>query len=38
LLQWQVLLENGEYMEEPRYLTINVKAGLPSGTRFVFEG
>mmetsp|Transcript_5049 Transcript_5049/g.10956 ORF Transcript_5049/g.10956 Transcript_5049/m.10956 type:complete len:346 (-) Transcript_5049:616-1653(-) len=34
----KVLLESGEYMEEPRTLTIDVKPGLPSGTRFVFEG
>lgn len=34
----KVLLENGEYFEEPRTLTIDVKPGLPSGTRFVFEG
>ena len=34
----KVLLESGEYIEEPRFLTIDVKPGLPSGTRFVFEG
>lgn len=34
----KVLLDNGEYLEEPRTLTIDVKPGLPSGTRFVFEG
>ncbi len=34
----KVMLENGEYMEELRTLTIDVKPGLPSGTRFVFEG
>lgn len=34
----KVLLENGEYIEETRNLTIDVKPGLPSGTRFVFEG
>lgn len=34
----KILLENGEYTEEQRFLTIDVKPGLPSGTRFVFEG
>jgi len=34
----KVLLESGEYIEEPRSLVIDVKPGLPSGTRFVFEG
>eukprot|EP00798_Chlamydomonas_sp_ICE-L_P016770 gene16770-23045_t len=34
----KVLLEGGEYSEETRHLTIDIKAGLPSGTRFVFEG
>ncbi|KAJ9528325.1 hypothetical protein QJQ45_014309 [Haematococcus lacustris] len=34
----KVLLEGGEYLEEPRTLTIDVKPGLPTGTRFVFEG
>lgn len=34
----KVLLDSGEYLEEPRILTIDVKPGLPSGTRFVFEG
>ncbi len=34
----KVLLENGEYVEEPRFLTIDGKPGLPSGTRFVFDG
>ncbi|KAG1680426.1 hypothetical protein FOA52_015517 [Chlamydomonas sp. UWO 241] len=33
----KVLLENSEYIEESRSLTIDVKPGLPSGTRFVFE-
>ncbi|GAX80192.1 hypothetical protein CEUSTIGMA_g7630.t1 [Chlamydomonas eustigma] len=33
----KVLLENGEYTEENRFLTIDVKPGLPTGTRFVFE-
>ena len=34
----KVLLETGEYLEEARSLVIDVKPGLPSGTRFVFEG
>ncbi len=34
----KVLLEDGTYVEEPRTLTIDVKPGLPSGTRFLFEG
>eukprot|EP00983_Pelagomonas_calceolata_P067464 1149490-Pelagomonas_calceolata.AAC.6 len=34
----KVLHENGECTEELRTLTIDVKSGLPSGTRFVFEG
>ena len=34
----KVLLESGDYNEELRFLTIDVKPGLPSGTRFVFEG
>mmetsp|Transcript_27589 Transcript_27589/g.70282 ORF Transcript_27589/g.70282 Transcript_27589/m.70282 type:complete len:361 (-) Transcript_27589:356-1438(-) len=34
----KVLQDNGDYFEEPRTLTIDVKPGLPSGTRFVFEG
>lgn len=34
----KVLLESGEYIEEGRSLVIDVKPGLPSGTRFVFEG
>ncbi|KAF5832029.1 radial spoke protein 16 [Dunaliella salina] len=34
----KVLHENGECTEEQRTLTIDVKSGLPSGTRFVFEG
>jgi DnaJ family protein B protein 13 len=34
----KVLTEAGELIEEPRTLTIDVKPGLPTGTRFVFEG
>ena len=34
----KVLSESGECTEELRTLTIDVKSGLPSGTRFVFEG
>lgn len=34
----KVLHESGECTEETRTLTIDVKSGLPSGTRFVFEG
>mmetsp|Transcript_15189 Transcript_15189/g.26339 ORF Transcript_15189/g.26339 Transcript_15189/m.26339 type:complete len:361 (-) Transcript_15189:870-1952(-) len=34
----KVLTEAGEYLEEARTLTIDVKPGLPTGTRFVFEG
>jgi hypothetical protein len=34
----KVLQDNGDYFEEARTLTIDVKPGLPSGTRFVFEG
>lgn len=34
----KVLLESGEYIEETRNLTIDIKPGLPSGTRFVFDG
>ncbi len=34
----KVLHESGECTEELRTLTIDVKSGLPSGTRFVFEG
>ncbi len=34
----KVLHESGECTEEMRTLTIDVKSGLPSGTRFVFEG
>lgn len=34
----KVLLVTGEYMEEERSLTVDVKPGLPTGTRFVFEG
>ena len=34
----KILLESGEFTEEQRFLTIDVKPGLPSGTRFVFEG
>jgi len=33
-----LLAEGGEYTEEARTLTIDVKPGLPSGTRFVFDG
>jgi hypothetical protein len=34
----QVLYETGDVIEEPRTLTIDVKPGMPTGTRFVFEG
>lgn len=34
----KVLLFSGEYVEEERQLTVDVKPGLPTGTRFVFEG
>ncbi len=34
----KVLLFSGEYIEEERPLTVDVKPGLPTGTRFVFEG
>lgn len=34
----KVLQPTGEVIEEQRSLTIDVKAGLPDGTRFVFEG
>ncbi len=34
----KVLLFTGEYTEEERHLTVDVKPGLPTGTRFVFEG
>ncbi len=34
----KVLTETKEYLEETRTLTIDVKPGLPTGTRFVFEG
>ncbi|GIL70116.1 hypothetical protein Vretimale_3382 [Volvox reticuliferus] len=34
----KVLLFSGEYTEEERTLTVDVKPGLPTGTRFVFEG
>ncbi|MEW5299466.1 MAG: hypothetical protein WDW36_002481 [Sanguina aurantia] len=34
----KVLHADGEYSEEIRTLTIDVKPGLPTGTRFVFEG
>jgi DnaJ-class molecular chaperone len=33
----KILHDNGEYTEELRFLTIDVKPGLPSGTRFLFE-
>lgn len=34
----KVLVNAGEYYEEERTLTVDVKPGLPTGTRFVFEG
>lgn len=34
----KTLLENGEVLEEPRTLSIDIKPGLPDGTCFVFEG
>lgn len=34
----KVLVNPAEYYEEERALTVDVKPGLPTGTRFVFEG
>lgn len=34
----KILNDDGSYEEEQRTLTIDIKPGLPSGTRFLFEG